>query len=63
MVEKEKYEGENKNYFKKMTNEEYWVNSPDYRELIIEMVKKIKSQSTLKYIFTIISSYIRSRGI
>ena len=31
-----------------MTNEEYRVSSPDYGELIIEMVHKIESQSALK---------------
>ena len=46
-----------------MTNEEYRVSSLDYGELIIEMVHKIESQSALKYIYAVISSYIKSRGI
>lgn len=35
-----------------MTNEEYRVNSPDYGELIIEMVHKIKNKDYLKKIFS-----------
>ena len=54
---------ERKNDVREMTNEEYRVDSPDYGELIIEMVHRIKSQSALKYIYTVISSYIKSRGI
>lgn len=42
---------------------DYQVLNPDYGELIIEMVYKIQSQSALKYIYTIISSYIKSRGL
>lgn len=34
-----------------------------YREKIIEMILKIKSKSTLKYLFTVINTYLKSRGI
>ena len=54
---------ERKNDVREMTNEEYRVDSPDYGELIIEMVHRIKSQSALKYIYTVISSYIKKAGV
>lgn len=34
----------------------------DYKEQIIKMVEKINSNSILKYIYTVISSYLKSRG-
>lgn len=41
-----------------MENEE-----EEYKEKIIEMILKINSKSTLKYLFTIINTYLKSRGI
>lgn len=40
----------------KMTNEEY-------RKKINELLDKIENISTLKYIYTVISTYLKSRGI
>ncbi len=34
-----------------------------YEEKITEMVKKIESLSTLKFILSVIESYLKSRGI
>lgn len=39
------------------TNEEYRVSSPDYGELIIEMVHKIKDNNILKKIYTVAKTY------
>lgn len=35
----------------------------EYRGKIIEMVKKIDNKSTLKYIYIVISTYLKSRGV
>lgn len=35
----------------------------EYREKIIEMVNRIESKSTLKYIYAVITAYLKSRGI
>ena len=35
----------------------------EYREKIIEMINKVESKSTLKYIYAVISAYLKSRGI
>lgn len=36
---------------------------PDYKKMIIEMVSKINNKATLKYIYTVICAYLKSRGI
>lgn len=41
----------------KMTNEEYRASSPDYGELIIEIVHKIQNQNVLKKIYTVAKTY------
>ncbi len=35
----------------------------EYRKKIIDIINKIDSISILKYIYSIISSYLKSRGI
>ena len=35
----------------------------EYREKIIEMINKVESKSTLKYIYAVISAYLKSSGI
>lgn len=35
----------------------------EYRGKIIEMINKVESKSTLKYIYAVISAYLKSRGI
>lgn len=35
----------------------------DYKSKIIELLDKIQSKSTLKYIYFVISSYLKSRGV
>ena len=48
-----------------MTNEECQVKSPDYEELIIEMVHNIKSERLLKLIYGFVKSAYneeKSRG-
>ena len=40
-----------------MTNGEYQVCSPDYGELIIEMVHKIEDSNILKKIYTVAKTY------
>lgn len=34
-----------------------------YKEKIIERISKINNMSTLKYIYIVIDSYLKSRGI
>ena len=34
----------------------------EYKEKIIEMINKIESKSTLKYIYVVILTYLKSRG-
>lgn len=34
----------------------------DYKKKIFELIDKIESNSILKYIYTVISSYLKSRG-
>ena len=38
-------------------------NKEDYKKKIIEMVNNINNKSTLKYIYIVISTYLKSRGI
>lgn len=45
-----------------MANGEYRVSSPDYGELIIEMVHKIKDEKFLKQIYTIMRRHIKKEG-
>lgn len=45
-----------------MTNEEYKVSSPDYGELIIEMVGKVSNQGTLEYLHTFIKLFLEKWG-
>ena len=33
-----------------------------YKDKIIEMVEKIENQGTLKYIYNILKTYLKSRG-
>ena len=61
--------GKEKNYMykrssTKMTNEEYRVSSPDYGELIIEMVYKIGKTDNkfLCQIYTIMHRHIKKEG-
>jgi hypothetical protein len=35
----------------------------DYKERIIEMISKVDSKSALRYIYAVISTYLKSRGI
>lgn len=46
-----------------MTNEEYRVISPDYGELIIEMVHKIDNQKFLCFIYELLNSFKKKWGI
>lgn len=45
-----------------MTNEEYQVSSPDYGELIIEMVHKIKNKKFLQRIYVSMREYIKEKS-
>lgn len=39
------------------------MDNKDYRKEIMKMLDKCKSKSALKYIYSIIKSYLKSRGI
>lgn len=41
---------------------EYRVSSPDYGELIIEMIGGVKDQGTLEYLHTFIKLFIEKWG-
>lgn len=43
-----------KNEVPEMANTEHRVSSQDYRELIIEMVRKVDNQGVLEYLYTFI---------
>lgn len=35
----------------------------EYRQKIIDVINRIDSESILKYIYSVISSYLKSRGL
>lgn len=39
------------------------MDNKDYRKEIIEMIERCKSNSAIKYIYTVIKAYLKSRGI
>lgn len=45
-----------------MTNEEYRVSSPDYGELIIEMVGKINDQNFLRRIYISLRDFLKEKA-
>lgn len=54
---------ERKNDVWEMTNEEYRGDSPDYGELIIEMVQNITNQKFLCFIYELLNSFKKKWGI
>lgn len=45
-----------------MADGEYRVSSPDYGEMIIEMVHKIKDEKFLRRLYIIIGDYIKEKS-
>lgn len=38
-------------------------NADEYKQKIIDVINSVKNVSILKYIYTIITTYLKSRGI
>lgn len=54
---------ERKNGVWEMTNEEYRISSPDYGELIVEMVHRIDDEKFLCFIYELLNSFKKKWGI
>ena len=39
------------------------MEAKEYREKIIELINKVSGSNTLKYIYEVISAYLKSRGV
>ncbi len=39
------------------------MSNEEYKKEIIEMIERCKSNSAIKYIYTVIKAYLKSRGI
>lgn len=43
--------------------EDYKMSKEEYKEEIINLINKIENSGTLKYIYEVIKTYLKSRGI